>query len=67
MDIDQRLDRLTERHEAFTQSVELFISSTRENLDRLERVAGENDRRLSGRMADFTSVMNRLPHLEGIS
>jgi hypothetical protein len=27
MDIDQRLDRLTERHEALTQSMELFISS----------------------------------------
>ena len=36
MDIDQRLDRLTERHEALTQSVELFVASTRGNLDRFE-------------------------------
>jgi len=30
MTIDERLDRLTERHEALTQSVELLLIETRE-------------------------------------
>ena len=30
MTIDERLDRLTERHEALTQSVELLLVETRE-------------------------------------
>ena len=70
MDIDQRLDRLTERHEVLTQSVELFIASTRESLNRFERVSEENDKRLTARMADLTGrmadlmdTMNRLGHI----
>jgi len=31
MNIDERLDRLTERHEALTQSIELMMLDTREN------------------------------------
>ena len=33
--IDERLDRLTERHEALTQSVEMFIHETRDSHARL--------------------------------
>jgi hypothetical protein len=63
MDIDQRLDRLTERHEALTQSVEMFSASTRENLDRLERATEENDKRITARMADLMDTMNRFRHI----
>ena len=31
MTIDERIDRLTERHEALTQSVELLLQTTREH------------------------------------
>ncbi len=31
MTIDERLDRLTERHEALTQTIELMVLDTREN------------------------------------
>ncbi|MCX6592559.1 MAG: hypothetical protein NTZ56_13640 [Acidobacteria bacterium] len=31
MTIDERLERLTERHQALVESVELFVASTREN------------------------------------
>jgi hypothetical protein len=31
MAIDERLDRLTERHEALTQSVELVVRTTQDN------------------------------------
>ena len=35
--IDERLDRLTERHEALSQSVELFILESREQNANLSR------------------------------
>lgn len=35
MTIDERLDRLTERHEALTQSVELLVRSTSDNFARV--------------------------------
>jgi hypothetical protein len=47
MDVDQRMDRLMERH------VE-FFSSTRERLSRFERAAEESDKRLIARMANLT-------------
>ena len=46
MTIDERFDRLTERHEELTQTVELWISETRDRDRRLseslDRVAAEN-------------------------
>jgi hypothetical protein len=57
MTIDERLDRLTERHEALTQSVELLAIETRElktaialdaeNIRALARIAEIHERRLS--------------------
>jgi hypothetical protein len=35
MNIDDRLDRLTERHEALTQSLELFVAHARDEDDKL--------------------------------
>lgn len=35
MTIDERLDRLTERHEALTQSVELLARTTREHTEQI--------------------------------
>jgi hypothetical protein len=37
MTIDERLDRLTERHEALTQTVELIVHQQREWQERNER------------------------------
>jgi hypothetical protein len=48
MDMDQRLNRLTERHKTLTQSVSLSFSSTVENLRRLGRFAKQNADRLTG-------------------
>jgi len=57
MNIDERLERLTERHEALTQSAELLLEETRtlrataqqdgENIRALARVAEIPERRLS--------------------
>ena len=54
MTIDERLDRLTERHEALTQSVELLATETRElktviaqdteNIRALARIAENHER-----------------------
>ena|GEM_PF-924520 len=66
MTIDERLEKLTERHEALTQSVELMIAEGRETSSRisaLERLAqqdGENIRALA-RIAE-----NRERRLTGI-
>ena len=68
MSIDERLDRLTERHEALAQSIELMIAEGREQTERiraLERLAqqdGENIRALA-RIAEIHE--RRLTHLEG--
>lgn len=57
MTLDQRLDRLTERHEALTQSVELLVHSQRKNeemlahviesIDSLSRIAHLHEHRIS--------------------
>ena len=66
MTIDERLEKLTERHEALTRSVELMIAEGRETSSRisaLERLAqqdGENIRVLA-RIAE-----NRERRLTGI-
>ena len=58
MDIDQRLDRLTERHEALTQTVELIahmhqknevlLAHVMESVDSLARIAHARERRITG-------------------
>ncbi len=58
MDIDQRLDRLTERHEALTQSVELIarmqeknevlLGHVMESIDSLARIAHAHENRITG-------------------
>lgn len=57
MNIDERLDRLTERHEALTQSVELLTHSQEKNetlmtqviesIQSLARIAHAHERRVS--------------------
>ena len=58
MTIDERLDRLTERHEALTQTVEIIAGMQRENETLIGRLAGSiadlvrvvqnHERRISG-------------------
>ncbi|MDZ4801461.1 MAG: hypothetical protein SGI92_25160 [Bryobacteraceae bacterium] len=56
MTVDERLDRLTERHEALTQTVEIIAGMQRENekmigqlgqfIDSLARIAQAHERRI---------------------
>ena len=58
MTTDERLDRLIERHEALTQSVELITSMQRDNEERmtklidavasLVRIVQDHERRIEG-------------------
>jgi len=43
MTIDERLERMAERHEALSQSVELLVSATRENTAFANRYADRHE------------------------
>ena len=58
MTIDERLDRLTERHEALTQNVELLAAEIRE-------MATENRQR-DRRLGDIMEGIARLLHVAEI-
>ena len=61
MTIDERLDRLTERHEALTETVEIIASMQRENEEHLEKLMT-----IVEKLAEIvTSHENRLDRLEG--
>jgi len=68
MTIDERLDRLTERHEALTQTVELLAAENRAGFARLEKVE-----KIVGQMARSVDTLahvvelheHRLDALEG--
>ena len=68
MTIDQRLDRLTERHEALTQTVEIIAGMQREN----EVLHQKNEILLGHVMESIDSLARiaqaherRISHLEG--
>jgi len=68
MTIDERLDKLTERHEALTQSIELMALDTRENTRNIatlslvvQKIASSID--TLGRVVE--SHEHRLDNLEG--
>ncbi len=58
MTIDERLERLTERHEALTQTVEMMAAENRAGFARLERV--EN---ILGEMAQSIDTLARVVEL----
>ncbi len=68
MTIDERLDRLTERHEALTQTVEIIASMQKENEAQIHRV-GERIDSLAGIVRDLVEIVrshqDRLDSLEG--
>ena len=68
MTTDERLDRLTERHEALTQSIELLLVETRE----LRAIAAEQTENLKVDSEHIRALVRiveirdrRLTHLEG--
>lgn len=67
MTIDERLDRLTDRHEALAQSVELLLVAVRETSDSVRKLVDVTNRdaediRTLARIAE--SHERRITHLE---
>jgi len=60
MNIDQRLDRLTERHEALTQSVELIAHQTAANAAAIEALTKD----VNALVQIATAHENRIDRLE---
>jgi hypothetical protein len=52
MNIDERLEKLTERHEALTQTVEIIAAMQK-----------ENDRRFAERMGQVLEAITQLGHI----
>jgi hypothetical protein len=75
MTIDERLDRLTERHEALTQSVELLAIESRESRESINSLKSSIDSLRAAIAQDSENIRalariaemheRRLTHLEG--
>ncbi len=65
MTIDERLERLTERHEALTQTVELMAAENRAGFARLDKLAEQQEAliRTVGQMARSIDTLARVVEL----
>jgi hypothetical protein len=59
MNIDERLEKLTERHEALTQTVEIIAAMKKEN----ERLAAERGAQFDRRMGQVLEGITQLGHI----
>ena len=66
MTIDERLDRLTERHEALTQTVEIIASMHSENEKRFAEMRRENEKRFAENEQRFQKLTELFGGLLGI-
>ena len=58
MTLDERLERLTERHEALTQTVELMVAENRHAAEKLAAENEQRDRRLGEIMEGIASLLH---------
>ena len=58
MTLDERLERLTERHEALTQTVELIVAENRHAAEELAAENKQRDRRLGEIMEGIASLLH---------
>ena len=63
MTIDERLEKLTARHEALAQTVELIVGMQRDNEQRFR----ENEQRFSLVTRNFEVVLDSIKRLERIA
>jgi len=67
--IDQRLDRLTERHEALAQTVELMAASVNQLSTKVDNLADQIKEltsdvgKLTGLLAETGQFINQLAHI----
>jgi hypothetical protein len=62
MTIDERLEELTERHEALTQTVEILAGMQQRNEERIKALA-EAQRRTEERMGQVMDTINSLARI----
>ena len=65
MTIDERLERLTERHEALTQTVELMAAENQAGFARLEKIVGQMARSIDTLARVVELHERRIDTLEG--
>jgi hypothetical protein len=65
MTIDERLERLTERHEALTQTVELMAAENQAGFARLEKIVGQMARSIDTLARVVELHEHRIDTLEG--
>lgn len=65
MTVDERLEKLVERHEALAQSVELLVAENRQMAEENKRMAEENKKR-DLRLADLMEAVTRLANVAEI-
>ena len=58
MTLDERLERLTGRHEALTQTVELIVAENRQAAEELAAENKQRDRRLGEIMEGIASLLH---------
>jgi hypothetical protein len=63
MNIDERLEKLAQRHEALSQSLELLYAMQRDNEKRFE----ETDRRFAQVTRNFEITLDSIKRLENIA
>ena len=69
MNIEERLEKLTERHEALTQTVELLAGMHRDNEELFRRFQEESDKRFERadkRMGEVMETINQLGRIAGL-
>jgi predicted transcriptional regulator len=67
MNIDERLEKLAERHEALTQTVELIAALHRDNEKRYDEIARKTDKRFEQVARNFEIVLDSIKRLENIA
>jgi hypothetical protein len=65
MTIDERLEKLTERHEALTQTVELMAAENQAGFARLEKIVGQMARSIDTLARVVELHEHRIDTLEG--
>ena len=58
MNLDERLERLAERHEALTQTVELIVAENRQAAEKMAAENKQRDRRLGEIMEGIASLLH---------
>jgi len=66
MTIEERLDKLTERHEALARSIELLVASQRDNERLMQERAIDYEQRFAQNQQRLAQLMETMTHIKNI-